>query len=42
MAVVGEEILALDDVLKEVGSVLRRGGIAVVDEFQRLPPSIGI
>ena len=35
-AVVGEEISALDDVLREVGSVLKRGGVAVVDEFQRL------
>ncbi|MCY0890220.1 MULTISPECIES: hypothetical protein [Pyrobaculum] len=37
-AVVGEEITAVDNVLREVGGVLRRGGIAVVDEFQRLPP----
>jgi len=39
-ALVGGELTALDKVLKEAEAVLRRGGVVVIDEFQRLPPRL--
>ena len=36
-AVVGDEVVPVEEAVREVGAVLRRGGVAVVDEFQRLP-----
>ncbi|MGC8583971.1 MAG: ATP-binding protein [Thermoproteus sp.] len=36
-AVLGGELVPVESALREVGVALRRGGVAVVDEFQRLP-----
>lgn len=36
-AVVGESVEPIESALREVGLALRRGGVAVIDEFQRLP-----
>ena len=37
-AVVGEDFVAVESAVREVGLFLKRGGVAVIDEFQRLPP----
>ncbi len=35
--IMNDEVSSIDEGLREVGQVLRRGGIAVIDEFQRMP-----
>lgn len=37
VAVLGESVEPIESALREVGLALRRGGAAVIDEFQRLP-----
>jgi len=32
-----DRVVKVDEAMREVGDILRRGGLAVVDEFQRLP-----
>ena len=32
-----DTVVKIDDAMKEVKGILRRGGVAVIDEFQRLP-----
>jgi len=32
-----DRVVRVDEAMREVRDVLRRGGLAVVDEFQRLP-----
>ncbi|BDC17336.1 AAA family ATPase [Acidianus sp. HS-5] len=36
-----DNIMKIDDVMKEVKSTLSKGGTAVIDEFQRLPRYTG-
>ncbi|MFZ8840086.1 MAG: hypothetical protein ACO2PM_14495 [Pyrobaculum sp.] len=32
-----DRVVKVDEAMREVGDILRRCGLAVVDEFQRLP-----
>jgi hypothetical protein len=32
-----DTVVKIDEAMKEVKGILRRGGVAVIDEFQRLP-----
>jgi len=32
-----DRVVRVDEAMREVGDILRRGGLAVVDEFQLLP-----
>jgi len=32
-----DRLVKVDEAMREVGDILRRGGLAVVDEFRRLP-----
>ncbi len=39
---VEDGVWSLESAVREVAKVLRRGGVAVVDEFQRMPRGGGI